>query len=86
MPAECTPLLVVADGVNCRILLPGCDAAMRKSELLTEDGVVASSSMTKRLHGAPLSRGFISSSSSSLYATVVVPPAPTEIPSACLHP
>ena len=63
---QCTPWLVLEDGVNWRILLPGCDAAMRKSELLTELGVVASSSMTYRLHGAALSRGFISSSSSSL--------------------
>lgn len=55
--------------------LPGRAAGIRKSELLTEEGVVVSSSIMKRLQRALLSLGFISSTSSSLYATVVAPPA-----------
>ena len=63
----CFPPLLVADGGEDGLPWAlGRDAGMEKSALVTEEGVLASNSMMKRLHRAPLSRGFISSTSSSL--------------------
>ena len=58
--------LLVADGGDVGLLCAlGREAAIRKSALVAEEGVHASSSITMRLHMLRLPRGFSSSTSSS---------------------